>query len=323
MKLNLGSKSVEMSANQKAIAGLAKFLSACIIVAVVAFCEIMYLGMVSVAFPDGLFRSLASLGAIAGGLSVLTLLLGKMYWFPEGGQEIASWAFTAVEIVVLVANVLLAFQLKTGHVDTYLAYWQAFSPASPVIALVGWVAMWMLDGSTKSRHAQLAQEQKEHESRLHFQSSVHEAQMELQHTMLDSHTQYLMEYANSTELQNEIRDAAKKLARQNLSVLSGINIVARLGNPTNTVDSTLASASLAQTGSIASPENVGTSEPDEQDNEDGKIGRKHRDARVQEMLEEWNATGDVPTLWDTPHMRSRMRNKYGSQYPGIMPDDEQ
>ena len=257
MKVNLGSKSYEMTANQKAVAGLAKFLSACIIVGVVLFCEIMYLSIVSVAFPDGLFRSLASFGAMAGGLSVLVLLLGKMFWFPEGGQAIASWAFTGVEMLVLILNVLLAFELKSGHVDSYLSAWLTVSPASPVIALVGWVAMWMLDSSTKARHAQLAQEQKQHISALQFQSSVHDAQMELQHTMLDSHTQYLMEYANSTELQAEIREAAKKLARENLSILSGINIVARLGNPAPTiVDSSLAGASLAQT---ATASNVGAS----------------------------------------------------------------
>lgn len=270
MRMSFNNKTVELTPNQKAVAGLAKFLSACIIVAVVLFCEIMYLSIVSIAFPDGVFRTLASLGAIAGGLSVLVLLLGKMYWFPEGGQEIASWAFTGLEIVVLVLNVLLAYQLKKGNVDGYLTMWETFSPASPVLALIGWVAMWMLDGSTRSRHAQLAQEQKEEKSRLQFQASVHEAQMELQNTMLESHTQYLLEYANSTELQNEIRTAARKLAQQNLSVLSGINVVARLNSPSsNVVEGTV---SLAQTDTIAPPQNIDTPSKSIDGGDDDKAG---------------------------------------------------
>lgn len=344
MKLNLGNKSYEMTANQKAVAGLAKFLSALIIVGVVFFCEIMYLSIVSVAFPGGLFRALASFGAMAGGLSVLVLLLGKMYWFPEGGQAIASWAFTGVEMLILVLNVLLAFQLKTGHVDSYLAMWLTFSPASPVVALVGWVAMWMLDGSTKSRHAQLAQEQKQHTSALTFQASVHDAQMELQHAMLDSHTQYLMEYANSTELQKEIQAAARKLAQANLSVLSGINIVARLGSASNPIETTLKSTSLAQTGTptpLTDAQIADLKEPTKHSfdpdsthendvlkkvvddaidaSQKGNAGRLHNNPTVQEMLQEWDTSGVVPTKWNSKSMISRMRNKYGKQYPGIMP----
>src|SRR5690349_16600689 len=109
-----------LSKNQQAAQGAIKFASALIIVSVVFYAEIMYLQVVSTAFPNGIFRGLAVFGAVASGLSVLVLVLAKLFWFPPGGQTIWSWCFTAIETLILVLNLILSFELAWHTLDTFM-----------------------------------------------------------------------------------------------------------------------------------------------------------------------------------------------------------
>src|SRR5207249_5510444 len=104
-------KQLKLSLNQQALARLAQVLVGLIIVAIVGYSEVMFLQIMAKAFPDGFFKIVAMMGGVATGLSVLTLLISKAYWFRPGGQTVAAWLFTAVEVLVLMLNVLLSFAL--------------------------------------------------------------------------------------------------------------------------------------------------------------------------------------------------------------------
>jgi hypothetical protein len=224
-------KKYKMSANQIAAAGAIKFMSAVIIVSVVLYAEIMYLQIINSAFPDGTFRALATLGAIASGLSVLALVLGKMYWFPPGGQTIWAWCFTGIETTVLVLNLILSFEMHWHTVDPYMDTWRQLSPASPVFALIGWIVIWQLDRSTKARHAVIEQEAEELEAELDYRSQVHTAVMDLKHNYLAQTVENLKYEFSSAEVQAQLRQGARDLAAGVLSEFTNIPIAPRPARP--------------------------------------------------------------------------------------------
>jgi hypothetical protein len=228
MKLKTNRK-YELTDNQRAAASAIKFFSALIIVAVVFYCEIMYLGIIQSAFPDGVFRALAGIGAIASGLSVLILVLAKMFWFPDGGQMIFGWIFTAAEVMILVANLLLSFEIHWNNVDSYMATWRDFSPATPVLALVGWVIVWQLDASTKRRQAALKQEEQQHVRELEHNSQVFEAVMDLKDNYLVQTVEYLKGEFSAPGVQAQLKQGARDLAAATLSSFTNIPVITRPG----------------------------------------------------------------------------------------------
>ena len=218
----------KLSLNQEAIAGLAKVLVAVIIVVVIGYAEVMYLQIMSRAFPDGILKIVAMIGAVGTGLSVLTLLIAKAYWFRPGGQMVAAWIFTGVEVVILLLNVLLSFALSGGKVDGYLAVWYTLTPSSPLFALVGWVLILHLDQGQQERHADLEMEVEIQRAERQHKIATHEAKMQLRQAFLHSHTTYLQQEVNSPEIQRQLAMGASALAARELSELTGMHIVPRL-----------------------------------------------------------------------------------------------
>lgn len=222
----------KLSMNQEAIAGLAKVLVGVIVLVVVGYSEVMYLQIMSRAFPDGLLKIVAMIGAVGTGLSVLTLLISKAYWFRPGGQMIAAWVFTAVEVVILILNVLLSFALSGGHVDSYLGVWFTLTPSSPLFALVGWILIIHLDRSQQERHHELEMEAEMQQAEREHKIATHQAKMQLRKSFLESHTTYLEQEVNSPEIQRQLAIGASVLAARELSALTGMHIAPRLGSPT-------------------------------------------------------------------------------------------
>lgn len=198
----------EMSKNAQAVRALAKTGSVLILVLGVMYCEIMYLSIVQAAFPNGFLRVFAAAGAVVGGLSVLLLLLSKSFWFTEGLQLVWSYIFTGLEVLALVANVLLAFEINSGHVDEWLMVWKDFSPATPVIAIIGWTIVWALDASAKRRHAATNMEDDQHEANLEFRGKVHTAVMDVKHLYLSQTVEYLKEEFHRENVQGNLRKVA-------------------------------------------------------------------------------------------------------------------
>jgi len=220
----------KLSLNQEAIAGLAKVLVAVIIAVVVGYSEVMYLQIMSRAFPDGILKIVAMIGAVGTGLSVLTLLIAKAYWFRPGGQMVAAWIFTGVEVVILLLNVLLSFALDGGKVDGYLALWYTLTPSSPLFALVGWVLILHLDQGQQERHADMEMEVEMQRAERQHKIATHEAKMQLRQAFLHSHTTYLQQEVNSPEIQRQLAMGASALAARELSELTGMHIAPRLSS---------------------------------------------------------------------------------------------
>ena len=220
----------KLSLNQEAVAAFARVLVALIIVGVVGYAEVMFLQVMSRVFPDGILKIVSMLGAVATGASVLVLLVAKSYWFRPGKQMVFAWAFTGMELLVLVLNVILSFTLDGGGklTDSYLSVWQLFMPASPILALLGWILILNLDQSQQDRHAELEIEVEQRQAEREHERAVHMARMELKSAFLKSHMTYLQEEANSPEVQRQIQIGASMLAAKELSELTGLQIAPRL-----------------------------------------------------------------------------------------------
>ena len=252
----------KLSLNQEAIAGLAKVLVAVIIAVVVGYSEVMYLQIMSRAFPDGILKIVAMIGAVGTGLSVLTLLIAKAYWFRPGGQMVAAWLFTGVEVMILLLNVLLSFALDGGKVDGYLAVWYTLTPSSPLFALVGWTLILHLDRGQQERHADMELEVEMQRAERQHKIATHEAKMQLRESFLKSHTTYLQQEVNSPEIQRQLAIGASAMAAQELSALTGMHIAPRLNGPQFPNDKTVesrASSALPQPKDV----DLATGESDE------------------------------------------------------------
>ncbi len=221
----------KLSKNQVGVQAMAKTMSVLILVAGVIYCEVMFLSMVATAFPTGILRIFASIGAIVGGMSVLLLLLAKSFWFTEGVQLIFSYVFTGFEVVFLIANTVLAFELNSGKtVDSWLAMWETFAPATPVVAIVGWTIIWALDASAKRRHALTNIEDEEHEAELDYRRKVHQARIGLRDRFLAQVIADMEEDIQSDHIRGQGRVAASQLAAAALTEVTGVPVVPRLGS---------------------------------------------------------------------------------------------
>lgn len=248
---------------------MAKVMSIIILVLGVIYCEVMYLSVVSVAFPPGLLRVFASIGAVVGGLSVLLLLLAKSYWFTEGVQLIFSYVFTGIEVLALIVNILVAFSLNdpASHPDAWIPLLnQYISPVTPVIAIVGWTIIWALDSSSHRRHAQTNMEDEQHTAELEYNKRVFEARNDLRHSYLTQIITDMREDMSSEHIRSQGRVAASQLAADALSEVTGMPISPRL-NPSsnvplslpNSVSNKIDNAVEAGPGSGAKGEPVGAS----------------------------------------------------------------
>jgi signal transduction histidine kinase len=224
-----------LSQNQQAVARIAMVFVALIVVGVVGYAEVMYLQVMSKVFPDGILKIVAMIGAVATGMSVLVLLIAKSYWFRPGTQMVFAWIFTGVEVLVLVLNVLISFALESGgHVDSYLALWYSLMPASPLVALVGWVLIISLDRSQQERHHAMEFEEEVAAAEREHQKQVHRARMQLRDSYLHSHVEYLRQEVDSPEVQEQIRYGASIMAAKELGELAGTHVAPRLQGPRST-----------------------------------------------------------------------------------------
>lgn len=230
-------KSWKSSANANAMASGAKFFAFGIVALVAIYGDIMFLQLMWSTFPDGIGKIFSAIGAVATALSIIILLVGKRHWFRPGGQLTAAYAFTVIEFVVLVANTLVAFNLHNGgHLDSYLAMWYYFCAATPFVSAAGWILILQLDKEQQQRHEDMElADQMEQAERAH-RLTAHQMQMQLKRAFLEHQAAYLAEEVNSPQMQAGIREAARRMAQENLKGLSGFPIAPGLHSPT--VDST-------------------------------------------------------------------------------------
>src|SRR5713226_10109363 len=90
-------------------------LAALLVLAVSGFGTVMYIQLMSKAFPEGPLQLACYLGAAANVVLMVVLLVGKFVWFRPGAHEVASWIVTGVELLVAIMNMMLTYQLAGGQ----------------------------------------------------------------------------------------------------------------------------------------------------------------------------------------------------------------
>ena len=127
--------------------------SVIVYIAVIVYAEVMFLGIIHVAFPEGLLRYFATAGAISTGVASIVLLLSIHYWLSPGFQFVTGVVYWGVAVTVMILNTMLAFQLANGQVDM-MRWWLLFSPATPILNIIFIGVLFLQDSSHKMRHLQ-------------------------------------------------------------------------------------------------------------------------------------------------------------------------
>jgi hypothetical protein len=186
--------------NEKALKIVAIALAAMTYAGAVMYGDIQFLQVMDKAFPnDGVVRALAIAGAVMTAVSALTLPLALHWWFSPGLQFLWGITFWVLDILALGLNAILAYQIAVRKVDSMLVTWQMISPATPLLAVVGWGLAFLLDPSHKERHA-IA---------------------EMQADQIDTYAEQMRQAAKSEEVYAEILVAAKLQAREFAHSLHG------------------------------------------------------------------------------------------------------
>lgn len=140
--------------NSQALKQTAVVLAALTYAFAVVYGDVMFLSVVGTAFPRGtILEPLAYAGAIVTAVSALVLPIALHWWFAPGLQFIGGVMFWFVDIAALVLNSMLAYQIASGAVDGTMHVWQIMAPATPMLAVLGWGILFLLDPSHRLRHA--------------------------------------------------------------------------------------------------------------------------------------------------------------------------
>lgn len=125
----------------------------------VFYADSMFISVMQEAFPaNGLFRTLANVGAITTALSAVGILLAKMFWFSTGAQSRWGWLFWIADIIALSLNAILAYQIATLGIEglePFMHKWMGLAPATPLLPVVGWGVAIKLDKNQALRQAYL------------------------------------------------------------------------------------------------------------------------------------------------------------------------
>ncbi len=187
------------SRTSKALKSLALFGAAVVYCGAVVYGDIMFIQVMQVVFPTGILGTLAMVGALMTAASAILLPLALHFWFAPGLQFVSGVLFWLADIAVLALNSILAYSRGAGDMIT-LESWEMFSPATPLLAVLGWGVMFLLDPSHKARHAQL----------------------ELESDLIDIHAQQLRQAAKSQDVFQLLSGGAQISAEELAYRLTGV-----------------------------------------------------------------------------------------------------
>ncbi len=211
------------SLNLEGIKFLAQWLGYVTVLGVAAYCDLVFLNIVSVIFPVGFLKIMAAMGAIANFLAVLVLMIGKATWFRPGKQLVFSWILSLAEIAVMVLNVIMAFSLHNGSIDGWLKVWYDICPASPVVSMVGIFMLFQLDQSTEDAHLEMEFDDKRKRMELQYKLAVFKAEMDVKHEYLNETESSVKNYLSSSEHKGHIAAYGKKLSIRVLTDVTGMH----------------------------------------------------------------------------------------------------
>ena len=222
-------KRVMESANVGAVRYLMIGLAALVVLSVSGYGTVIYIQLMGKVFPTGPLQLACYMGAAANLLLMLVLLVGKFVWFRPGAHEVASWLVTGVELLVVILNMILSYQLASGQpLQSLIAAWYYLAPVSPVFSMVGAIVLIMTSSELRKKHHELEIEERKDRAESEFGMAMHTAEMEVKTQYLGFVKNNLVEELNAPERQVEMKNHAKVLVTQVLSGISGLSSVPRL-----------------------------------------------------------------------------------------------
>ena len=222
-------KRVMESANVGAMRGLMIGLAALVVLSVSGYGTVIYIQLMGKVFPTGPLQLACYMGAAANLILMVVLLVGKFVWFRPGAHEVASWIVTGVELLVVILNMILSYQLASGQpLQSLMAAWYYFAPVSPVFSMVGAIVLIMTSSELRKKHHELEIEERKDRAETEFGMAMHTAEMEVKTQYLGFVKNNLVEELNAPERQVEMKNHAKVLVTQVLSGISGLSSVPRL-----------------------------------------------------------------------------------------------
>ena len=178
-------KRVMESANVGAMRGLMIGLAALVVLSVSGYGTVIYIQLMGKVFPSGPLQLACYMGAAANLILMVVLLVGKFVWFRPGAHEVASWIVTAVELLVVILNMILSYQLASGQpLQSVIAAWYYLAPVSPVFSMVGAIVLIMTSSELRKKHHELEIEERKDRAETESGMAMHQAEMEVK-------TQYL------------------------------------------------------------------------------------------------------------------------------------
>jgi len=168
-----------------------------------------------------IFQIFLVLGAFCTSASIMALLFGKAAWFTPGKQLWIAYIFTAVEVIVNVLNIVIALNPNLGIVEL----WRIFSPATPFVALIGWIFILQVDKSQREHHKLMEMEEQKNDAEREYEMMVHQANMDLKFGYLDQTKQRLQAALNSPMAQAIVEQHAQNLTAQVLNEITGLPVM--------------------------------------------------------------------------------------------------
>ncbi len=222
-------KRVMESANVGAMRGLMIGLAALVVLSVSGYGTVIYIQLMGKVFPGGPLQLACYMGAAANLILMVVLLVGKFVWFRPGAHEVASWIVTGVELLVVILNMILSYQLASGQaLQSLIAAWYYFAPVSPVFSMVGAIVLIMTSSELRKKHHELEIEERKDRAETEFGMAMHQAEMEVKTQYLGFVKNNLVEELNAPERQVEMKNHASVLVTQVLSGISGLSSAPRL-----------------------------------------------------------------------------------------------
>lgn len=202
------------------VRSVSSFMAIFVILSVALFGDVMYVVQMQKVLNDPMMLALAYMGAFTSILAVGYILIGKTLTFYPGVQMIAAWVFFGAEIVIIILNVLLAFQGGTG-VDQIMQAWATISPATPVFHMLGVAILYFLDPHRHDYHQDLVLERQIADSERRIKLLEHHAQMSLKEKQVVAMSRALNNAVNSEVSQRHIDSATRNMNTNMLIELTG------------------------------------------------------------------------------------------------------
>lgn len=176
------------------------------------YADVMFVSLLSGALPSGPLGVAAIMGAFLTSASLMALVIGKSHLFRPGDQITWAWLFTWIEIAVMCLNVLLSALHGMGVDPGYLSYWLYLCPATPFVAVIGWIMLIYADPRRHHLHEDMAMEDQLIDGQRRHKHNVHKVRLSLQNSALEQQRVYMEQYMQTPEVQRTLKYGSEQIA---------------------------------------------------------------------------------------------------------------